>query len=145
MSDRRELAKLSKEVTTLRRQDGSYSPADLVSWAEAHPKSVLYSQFDWDNVNAGHQYRLLQARGLIKFHVHTVGGDPTEIIPVISVPSLRYGNEGSYLSRDVVGGREDYRLEVLKEIKGKLRSMNDKFSSITPELGSVWKAIGKTC
>ena len=89
---------------------------------------------------------LFRSRQIIKAYVLVQQKDSdVEIVPVISVPSLRQGEEGSYLSRDVVAGREEYRLEIVEEIRGKLRALRDKYEPITKELNAVWKAIQKTC
>ena len=53
MSSRSVRAQVRAEVLKLKRQDGSYSPADLVDWAEDHPKSALHSQFEWGDEKAG--------------------------------------------------------------------------------------------
>ena len=146
MSDRIVQAKIAQEVQDRQRQDGSYSPADLVDWAASHPLSALHSQFEWDDETAGYNYRIWQARQIIKTYVLLEQKDSdVEIVPVISVPSLRQGEEGSYLSRDVVAGREEYRLEIVEEIRNKLRALRDKYEPITKELNAVWKAIQKTC
>jgi hypothetical protein len=49
--------------------DGMLRPEDVVAWAEAHPKSALFGQFEWDNTQAAHEHRLNQARGVIRIHV----------------------------------------------------------------------------
>ena len=146
MSSRETIQKLKVEITFLRRQDGSFNPQDVVDWARENPKSILHKCFEWDNKIAGEEYRRLQARQLIERHALKVSQSGEETtIEVISVPSLRKGGEGSYLDRNDVAAKEEYRIEVLEEIKAKLRSMRDKYEPITPELKSVWGAVRKYC
>ncbi len=146
MSNRLQTAKVASELTDLRRQDGSYHPSDLVDWAAENPSSALHKEFAWDNKDAGHQWRLFQARRIIKrYAVVTEGADVTDVVPMLSVPSLRHGDDGSYLSKDVVASREDYRLEVLAEVQSKLRSMSSTYASLLPELKSVWAAVKRAC
>ena len=143
MSSRSARAQVRAEVLKLKRQDGSYSPADLVDWAEDHPKSALHSQFEWNDEKAGREYRLLQARRIIVTITVEVTNDTPEFI---SVPSLRRGEDpSSYVPTKVVAGNEAYRKDVLEEIKMKLISMRDRFRPVTPELEPVWKAVSKTC
>lgn len=140
-SKRREL--LRQECLALQRQNGAFDPTDFVAFASENPESEMHSHFTWDDVEAGHEYRLLQARRLIKLYVRVNGGTSTtvHIGRVISVPSLRGSGEGSYLSTAAVSANEAYRLEVLDEITAKLVDMRDRYSSLLPELKTVWNAI----
>ena len=131
MSSRTERAKIAAEVADLQRQDGSYFPPDFVNWAGEHPKSALHSQFEWDNKKAGHAHRLWQARQIIKSYVVTMSDETPQVIRVISVPSLRHGEEGSYLLPEAVAGNEQYRQEVMDEVKMKLVAMRDRYSTLT--------------
>ena len=137
-------AKLTAEIQKLRRQDGSYSPDDVVDFAKTHSKSELHKQFEWDDRTAAHEHRLFTARHLITLHIRVVSSSGG-IVQLISVPSLRRSDEGSYLSPDVVSGNAAYRGEVLDEIKSKLRTMMETFEPLLPELDPVWKAVKKTC
>jgi hypothetical protein len=44
---------------------GHKTPEKLVSYAEAHPRSELYSCFEWDDDKAAQKYRLVQARHIL--------------------------------------------------------------------------------
>lgn len=146
MSSRSVIVKIKAEIILLQRQDGSYSPNDLVKFAENNQDSELYKMFVWDDEVAAQEHRLWQAREIItKYAVRIEVGDNIESIPIISVPSLRKSGEGSYLERDVIGANETYRKEVLEEQQTKLRTLRATFEPILPELKSVWRAIGRTC
>ena len=146
MSSRSVIAKIRAEIILLQRQDGSYSPADLVEFAANNPDSELHSMFVWDNQKAAEEHRLWQAREIItRYAVRIEVGEGIESIPVISVPSLRGTDEGSYLERDAVGANEAYRAEVLEEQQAKLRTLRATFEPLLPELKSVWNAIKRTC
>lgn len=143
MSSRRIKAAIAAEVAALKRQDGSYAPQDLVEFAKDETTD-LHNAFEWDDSVAGHEYRLLQARQLLK--VYAVNYDnPAKPEQPISVPLLRGGDEGSYLSQSAVGDREDYRLSVLDEVTSKLISMRDTYEPILPELKPVWRSVKRAC
>ncbi len=146
MSSRSAIAKIKSEIVALQRQDGSYHPQDLVDYAANNRKSELHKTFLWDNAQAGQAYRLWQAREMItRYAVRIEVGNRFETIPVISVPSLRGTEDGSYLGRDAISANEAYRAEVLSEIQAKLRTMRETFAPLLPELKTVWAAITRAC
>jgi hypothetical protein len=71
MSDRdmktREM--IAKELQDVERGYGSVSPEAVVEYAAKNKGSTLYSQFEWDDGEAAHNYRLGQARSIIRVHV----------------------------------------------------------------------------
>jgi len=71
MSDRdmktREM--ITKELQDVERLYGAVSPEGVVEYATKHKDSTLYSQFEWDDGEAAHNYRLGQARSIIRVHV----------------------------------------------------------------------------
>lgn len=147
MSSKSTIAALKREILALRRQDGSLAPEDIVEWARAHPKSELHKLFEWDNERAAHEHRLRQARQFIQEYSVVVDGSEKEIevVALVSVPSRRGKGEGSYLSQKAVAANQAYRTEVLDEVRSKLRSMKDRYETLTPELAKVWKAIQQVC
>ncbi|HVL14161.1 MAG TPA: hypothetical protein VM529_16440 [Gemmata sp.] len=58
------------ELAAIRERDGGLAPAAVVEAArpEGHP---LHAAFEWDDTKAGHEYRLWQARSLIRAVVVT--------------------------------------------------------------------------
>jgi hypothetical protein len=61
-SDR--LKKIRRELNKL-TEEGVLNPDDVVE-AARNPKSAMHDQFNWDDSEAAHAYRLQQARALIK-------------------------------------------------------------------------------
>ena len=142
---------MKAELETIRGEsgDGSLSPSRLVQWAREHPNSHLYKAFEWDDVKAGHAYRLWQARQIIQEYTVEVVNQPAQKrparIPFVSVPNLRNGEkkrQGSYLPRSVVEKRPDYRQDVLENQVRLLKAMRKNFGWLT-ELNKVWAAIDK--
>ena len=53
------------ELEQIRKVHGSLTAANVLERASS-PKSAMHNQFDWDDSHAGHQWRLEQARRLIR-------------------------------------------------------------------------------
>ena len=58
------MGKIRKELKKL-TEDGILEPESVVD-AARDPKSAMHDQFNWDDSEAAHSYRLQQARALIK-------------------------------------------------------------------------------
>lgn len=57
---------LRDELLRIREEYGDLTAEAIVSSATS-ASSVLHSQFEWDDTEAAHQYRLVQARRLVKY------------------------------------------------------------------------------
>jgi len=58
---------VEKELEKIReRHGGVLRPADVVQYAANNRASVLHSKFEWDDERAGYEYRLWQAREIIR-------------------------------------------------------------------------------
>jgi hypothetical protein len=69
-----------RELERIRiRYGGVLKPKDVVETAR-DPENVLHPRFEWDDEKAGEQYRLLQARQLIRVSVIVTGEEDTEPI-----------------------------------------------------------------
>jgi hypothetical protein len=140
--------KIAAELESLRvaSGDGSLSPVAILAWASAHPKSALYGTFEWDDTKAAKEHRLWQARQMIHTYEVVHLEQPEQgmtSIPLISVPSRRRGSnsdEGSYVRRDVIMDRPDYRQSVLAEQIKLLETMRTNYGWLS-ELDDVWAVI----
>lgn len=66
--------KVFEELRTIEEKDGVLKPEAVVNFAK-NKKTALHGQFDWDDANAGHKYRLWQARQLIRICVEYLPND----------------------------------------------------------------------
>lgn len=57
--------KIQIAITEICEKKGKISPSELVEAARPK-KSPIHDAFEWDNLKAGEQYRLLQARTWIR-------------------------------------------------------------------------------
>lgn len=85
---------VARELTKIAEGHGGHATAEQIveaSTPETHP---LHSQFEWDDTLAGHQWRLKQARTLLRVTVYIRKSDDGRVrIPVFtSLPSDRGSN-----------------------------------------------------
>lgn len=75
--------KIRAEITGIYKKNGSVTPEAVLEKARGE-NTALHSAFEWDNEKAGHLYRLVQARTLIRRIGIEEGG---EVKPLIHVPA----------------------------------------------------------
>lgn len=67
---------IAQELSAIFLREGRLS-ADLVVKEATPEESPLHDELNWDDADAGHQYRLMQARQLIRSQkIHIVQDDP---------------------------------------------------------------------
>jgi hypothetical protein len=125
---REELLAISK------KHKGILKPCDVITYAERHKNSALYSQFTWDDSKAAHAHRLFQARQIIlKVNVTiNIQDKPITIRPFVSIHSDRYnGAGGGY--RNIIELKEEHILlaELQQQALDELRRIKDKYSMLT--------------
>ena len=136
----RKATALAAEIKALARADGSFAPEDLIDWAREHPLSLLHASFEWSEKVAAAEYRLEQARKLLRQYSVVVRGTVQEY-GLISVVSRRVDSpKGSYLTQKAIASDKILRKEVLEQCRVQLRGIKEKYGWLK-ELDSVWKAI----
>ena len=127
------------EIERLER-DGKIRPVDVVE-AAADESSPLHDCFTWDDGEAAHQYRLIEARNLLR--VYVVRPDAEEgptVRAFVSLTSDRVEKGGGYRAiADVMSDQELYS-QMLSDAVVQLRNVQKKYKAIK-ELASVWSAV----
>ena len=91
-------ATIKGELETIRsKHRGMLCAADIVKFAK-NKSTTLHSSFEWDNKAAGHEYRLEQARHLIRVHVTVMGDEPKTVRAFVSLTPDRKRLGGGYRS-----------------------------------------------
>lgn len=124
---------------------GLLRPEDVVE--AARPKtSPLHSSFTWDDTEAAHNWRLWQARMLIRATVHLVDvdGDKRPVRAFVSLTTDRDGETGGYREMLCVMSNAQHRKVMLQDAINELRSFEDKYNSLK-ELAEVFAASRKLC
>ena len=127
------------ELERIRGESGGMlNPGDVVSAAES-PESVLHNCFEWNDQKAGCEYRIWQARMLIRVCVRLVPEGPTEPVRVyVSLKNDR--GDCGYRSIVDVMGDDELRAKLLAEAKQDMISFRQKYS-ILKELANIFEAM----
>lgn len=88
---------INQELEKIYNKDGELTPSTVVKSAKSE-KSVLHKYFEWDDPRAGHLYRLMQARKMIRVARITIKAVEQQFI---HVPSIKKA-EGVYKPVSVV-------------------------------------------
>ncbi len=120
--------------------DGKLIAAEVVEVARdpAHP---LHGYFEWDDSAAATQWRLVQARNLIRFIVEKrdeVDEQPMHIFT--SLTSDRLIPLGGYRMTATIMADTELRNIMLQDARNELERTRRKYAILT-ELANVWQAI----
>lgn len=130
-----------EELDRIRRSHGGVLlPNDVVAAAKS-TKSPLHGQFTWDDSRAAHEYRLEQARHLIRVAVTIL--EPTgdrEVRAFVSLRNDRANVGGGYRAIVDVLSSDKLRAQMLAEARADMLAFQVKYSSLE-ELAGVFKAI----
>lgn len=131
-----------KELTIIsKKHKGMLRPADVVEFAKGK-NTALHNQFTWDNTKAAEQWRLHEARMLIRVSVTVLsGGDDTIYRAFVSLKNDRYNHRG-YRPLISVLSKRTLREALLEESLMEMEIFKDKFQSLT-ELIAVFAEMDK--
>ncbi|WP_157266465.1 hypothetical protein [Azohydromonas aeria] len=110
--------------------DGLLRPEDVVKQAadKAHP---LHEHFQWDNTTAAHQWRLEQARRLIRSVRIEVPNQPAVAVQAfVSIPSDRKQEGGGYRALDAVLDNEFMTRQLAAEMQAKVNYWRNQCAAL---------------
>ena len=125
---------IKKELEEIRKMNkGFITPEAVVEYAKSK-KTVLHSEFCWDNDEAAAKYRIMQAGYLIRsVKVEIVVNEKSqEIISIreyVSLPNDR-GTTG-YRHITQVLNQDDLRLEYIESVKDEFLAIESKLKVIS--------------
>ena len=132
--------KVVLELKRIARDNGGFLQPETVV-AEARPaSSPLHSRFEWDNTAAGQQYRIWQARQLIRVTVELLAGTKQVTEVFVSLPPARARESGGYRIMADVLSDADMRSQMLADALAELELFREKYRRLK-ELASVFAAI----
>lgn len=126
---------IEQELAKVQGNNEILNAADVVEWAKKHPKSVLYTCFEWDDAVAGAEHRIWQARRLIALHIITVEGERKTVSLSVDRP-----RGGGYRQIEDVVRVPEMRDRMLQDAMNDLRRVKAKYQMLS-ELASVFKEI----
>lgn len=133
---------IETELMAIYMRDGALNPEMVVIEAR-DAKSALHDHFTWEDSEAAHQFRLQQARRLIRVAVTVIpslSNDPVK--QFVSISALRGSEQGSYIATvDILSDESKYVMAKADALRA-LERLKFQYSYIR-ELRPVWTAITK--
>jgi len=135
-----------QELKIIQKQNrGILRPLQIVEFAK-DPNTALHSRFEWDDSKAGHEYRLWQAREIIRVRVKMFKqNDEMTTIRVrelVSLPKDRKTPGGGYRSIDDVMKKPHLRNQLLDSAFQDMNRFEEKYRLLS-ELTEVFEAFEK--
>lgn len=129
-------------LSELEKKNNGLKPADVVE-ASMDENSVLHECFEWDNDKAADQYRIDQARDIIRHIVVTKSeSNETHVRAFFSI-TTENEKKHKYLSLQAISENEDYKKQTIDRALRELVSFKQKYADLKDELGLVFNAIEK--
>ncbi len=138
---RNHASKIVHDALIALKRRGTITPERVVQAAK-DPKSPLHSRFTWDNTEAAHQWRLQQARQLIRVCVSVLPGTTVNERVFVSLARDAYKEGGGYRVTAEVLSDAEMREELLSEALKDLDVFKQKYARLK-ELSLVFSAIEK--
>lgn len=116
------------ELQRLYSRDKELKPSAVVEAAKVKG-SPLHGCFEWDNGKAAHEFRLQQARKLIRVTVTLIDGGSARD-PYVHVPSESATQEGAYHPLSVVVENTDWFARAYAEAATKLKAAAESLQEL---------------
>lgn len=130
---------IKKELLKIQKANrGILKPDDVVEFAR-DSNTALHSRFQWDDTKAAHEYRLWQAREIIRVVVIMLPNHNMETRAFVSLQSDRNKPGGGYRGTVSVMKSPDTRMELLGQALREHRAWEQKYIHLS-ELADVFKA-----
>lgn len=130
-----------EELEAIREEhDGLLRAEDVVEFAQSNPESALHKRFTWDDGLAAHQYRLMQARQVIRVHVFTPEMSGMTVKTYVSLLGDRMQPGGGYRRLDDVFANVELRRQLLNQALKEARLWQQKFKALE-ELMPIFAAL----
>jgi hypothetical protein len=117
--------------------EGVIHPADVVE-AARDDQSPLHDLFQWDDGEAAHQFRLIQARKVLQVYVVMEEVEQTNVRAFVSLTTDRVNGGGYRAMADVMNDDELCR-QMLSDAFVQLRNLRTKYKGLQ-QLAKVWAA-----
>lgn len=129
-----------EELLAIEERDGVLKSEAVVEFAE-NPETELHNHFDWNNKTAGYQWRLWQARQLIRAKVTVIKNNGDEIVTNAFVHIEEDEDlERGYRSIAVILSDADLKSRMLATALKELQTFKKKYAHLK-ELTHVFEAI----
>jgi len=136
-----------QEVERIRAKNGGNATAEAVVEAAKSKRNPLHGEFEWDDAAAANEFRLVQARSLLR-SIHVIRDDTPSDRPqrVYEVVTIRQENEAKpkkvYQSVEEIMADPDSRAELLARALSELVAWQRRYRNLQ-ELAVVFRAAEK--
>lgn len=128
------------ELTLIEKRDGIVTPEAVVEFAKDET-TQLHGQFNWDDGEAAHQWRLFQARQVIRAMVTIIPNENENVVTKALVHVIETTrNIAGYMSVGKVLSDEEYRKQMLDTAHRELKTFRKKYAHLK-ELASLFDVI----
>lgn len=134
-------ATISELKNLAARHGGSLHPEKVVEAAK-NKDSILHRCFEWDDTEAGHKYRLIQARLMLNVAVEVIPGSKIRSKVFVSLSKDRHHGGGYRTTIDVMNDSQ-MRQQLLDDAMESMEYFRQKYESIR-QLRPIINAIHKT-
>ncbi len=129
---------METELNLLMKQHDGLLTAEAVLEQAEQPSSALHTFFTWDESEAAHKWRLVEARQLITSIKIAQGGE-AQVRRLVSLNVDRKHGGGYRLLEEVLE-RPDLRQHLLETALAELNAIQRKYQNLQ-ELELVWGAV----
>ena len=133
-------AGIKRELTIIaRKHHGLLRPVDVVEYA-SNPKTTLHGCFTWDDTEAAQQYRLWQARQIIRVRVQVIPQHTEPVKVWVSMKDDRYREGGGYRGLMPVMSDQTRKTQLVAEALEDLKVWRRKYETLK-ELASLFEVV----
>lgn len=131
---------VQSELESLRNQNGGILKPDVVVEFAKDPSTALHSRFTWDDNKAAYEYRLWQAREIIRVEVTVIESTNEPIRAYVSLQEDRVRPGGGYRSMVDVMTDDQRRESLISQALSELNRVREKYKTLK-ELAPVYAAM----
>ena len=140
-SNDKQAERVGNELLSLEEEVGQLKPEMVVRYAQQNPGSNLHSYFEWNDNAAARQWRIEQAKMLLRSVVIVREEDPRGAEIRLFVNIDRIGDEPSkYVNTQRAMADDEMRAIVLGRVEHELYAIRRKHTDLH-ELSGVWQSI----
>lgn len=141
-NEKKTSTKIQRELELIRKKHGGLlRPSDVVEFARAKD-TELHRHFQWDDSRAAGEYRLLQARHLIRVVVHVAPATNESIRTFVSLRSDRTKGNGYRAFAEVMNDK-DLTQKLMADARADLAYFAQKYNRLrdVAETRHIFEAI----
>lgn len=119
---------------------GRLLPKDIVAFAK-NPNTALHSDFEWNDGLAAMEWRIEQARRIIRINIELLPGTVTPMQTFVSLAADRRG-EGGYRDAKTVMGDSELRAMLVADALAEMEYFERKYRMLS-ELAEIFEAMDR--